>query len=95
MNDEPGGKISASEIDQLLLSFCKSRWLKVARVIADTQQMLEGRGISMSSDLFDAMDVRLAILVRTGRLEAKGDIRRWRFSEIRLPVSLQQAQDRP
>jgi hypothetical protein len=28
---------------------------------------------------------RLSILIESGKLEAQGDIRKWRFSEVRQP----------
>lgn len=49
-------------------------------------QALEDRGIEMAGDVADQIDARLAVLVSGGHLEAKGDIRRWRYSEIRLPT---------
>jgi hypothetical protein len=31
------------------------------------------------------MDARMAVLVCSGKLEAKGNIKRWGYSEVRLP----------
>jgi hypothetical protein len=31
------------------------------------------------------MDARMAVLVRSGKLEAEGNIKRWGYSEVRLP----------
>jgi hypothetical protein len=72
------------EIDKLLLSFCDVRWLKVARIIGKAQQTFEERGVRVPPDELDA---RLAILVSTRQLEAKGNIRNWRYSEVRLPIA--------
>jgi hypothetical protein len=77
--------ISTSELDALLLSFCAQRFLKVARIAGSTLDALEQRGIAPSSNLEDQVGARLAALVDSGKLEAKGDIKRWRFSEVRLP----------
>jgi hypothetical protein len=77
--------IAPSEIDQLLLSFCVGHWRKVARVIGSTMQVLEERGVQIDGTIADQIDARMAVLVNTGQLEAKGDIRKWRFSEVRLP----------
>jgi hypothetical protein len=77
--------IQPSEIDQLLLSFCVDRWRKVARVIGQTMQALEERGVQFDRTIADQIDARMAVLVGAGQLEAKGDIRKWRYSEIRLP----------
>jgi len=77
--------IPTSDLDRLLLSFCRTHWLKVARIAADTYQALEGRGIQITVDTAKVFDARTAALVGSGQLEAKGDIRQWRFSEVRLP----------
>jgi hypothetical protein len=80
--------IPASKIDQLLLSFCDERWLKVARIIGKTLQTCEERGVQVSAE---AIDARLEVLVTTRQLEAKGNIRNWRYSDVRLPAAEQQA----
>jgi hypothetical protein len=78
--------IAASELDELILSFCDARWRKVARIFGNTMQVLEDRGIQISGGVADALDARMEALVKSGRLEAQGNIRRWRFSEVRLPA---------
>jgi hypothetical protein len=65
--------------------FCDQRWLKVARIAGNTLQALEGRGVTPTDSLADQIDARLAALVDGGNLEAKGNIKRWRYSEVRLP----------
>jgi hypothetical protein len=79
--------IAARELDELILSFCKERWQKVAMVFSKTMQVLEDRGIQISGGVADALDARMEALVKSGRLEAKGNIRRWRYSEVRLPAA--------
>jgi hypothetical protein len=78
--------IAATELDELILSFCDVRWLKVARIFGNTMQVLEDRGIQIPGGMAAALDARLEALVKSGRLQAKGNIRRWRFSEVRLPA---------
>lgn len=78
--------IPPEEIDQLILSFCVERWRKVARVFAEAMQSLEARGIKISDALSDQLDARMKVLVDNAQLEAKGDIREWRFSEVRKPA---------
>lgn len=75
----------ASDIDRLLLSFCETRWLKVARIIGETYDALEARGFKIFRGIAKLMDARMAILVRSGKVEAKGNIKRWGNSEVRLP----------
>jgi hypothetical protein len=45
-------------------------------------RVLEDRAIHFSAKVIDA---RMAALVRNKQLEAAGDIRKWRYSEVRLP----------
>jgi len=82
MNRKRSKKPEISDIDRTLLSFCGERWLKVARIIANTKISFENRKIKLSND---AIDARMRALVGKGRLEAKGNIRKWRHSEVRLP----------
>jgi hypothetical protein len=77
--------VDASHFDALILSFAETRWLKVARVL--------GHALAESSDA-TTMQVgdtylggRIAALVRQGLLEAQGDTRNWRHSEVRLPAN--------
>jgi hypothetical protein len=81
--------IPASDIDRLLVSFCDTRWRKVARVIGKTYEALEEHGHEVSRGIAKLMDARMAILVRSGRLEAKGNIKRWGYSEVRLATACQ------
>jgi hypothetical protein len=76
-------KASISDVDRKILSLCESRWQKVARIAGQMGQAFERQGLPMAgfATLFDA---RIAALVRNGRLEAKGNIREWRHSEVRL-----------
>ena len=75
--------IAESDLDQLLQSFCATRWRKVARIIGSTMNALEQRGIQ-TDGIADQLDARMAALVGSGRLEAKGDLKRWGYSEVRL-----------
>lgn len=79
--------IPASDLDQLLLSFSDRQWRKVARIIGKTLDALEQRGVQLDGTIAAQIDARMAMLVGNRQLEAKGDIRRWRYSEIRLPGS--------
>jgi hypothetical protein len=79
--------IPPRDIDKLLLFFCDKRWRKVARIIGNSMLTLDDRGIRFSTR---AIDARMAALVRNKRLEAAGNIRKWRFSEVRLAVTMNQ-----
>jgi hypothetical protein len=76
--------LPAPELDHMILSFCSEHWQKVARIVGKTFEALEQRGISIDGAA-DKVDERMAALVGSGRLEAKGNIKRWGYSEVRLP----------
>jgi hypothetical protein len=80
--------ISESVIDQLLLSFCQERWLKVARIIGYTLQALEQREPELDDGIADAINARMAHLVSSGQLEAQGNIKNWRYSEVRVSPAI-------
>jgi len=77
--------IPPRDMDKLLLFFCDKSWRKVARIIRNSMLTLDDRGIRFSTG---AIDARMAALVRNKRLEAAGNIRKWRFSEVRLAVTM-------
>jgi hypothetical protein len=77
--------IPAADIDRLLLSFSNADWQKVAKIIGNTLRALEQRGFRMDGGVAPHLDVRMAALVGSGQLEAIGDIKRLRYSEVRLP----------
>jgi hypothetical protein len=68
-------------LDALILSFASERWQKVARIIG---QVSERTG---DETKLDAIAIRIRALVDDGELEAKGDLSRWRYSEVRHPQS--------
>jgi hypothetical protein len=82
--------IPAPDIDQLLLSFCNERWQKVAKVVGKTLQTCEERGFPVVTAAAE-IDARMAVLVDTRQLEAKGSIQCWRYSEVRRREKRQEA----
>jgi hypothetical protein len=68
-------------LDALILSAAIERWQKVARIIALVSERA-GDGTN-----FDAIADRIRALVDDGKLQAEGDLSRWRYSEVRLPQS--------
>jgi|1185.fasta_scaffold190124_2 hypothetical protein len=71
-----------ARIDKAILSVVSDRWAKVARVIVEASRK-QGGAFPSESEYFGMVGKRIAVLVRRGRLEARGDIKKWRFSEIR------------
>jgi hypothetical protein len=76
--------IPTADIDQVILSLCDREWLKVARIVGKTMKTFEGRQLHVSAD---EIDERMAFLVSSRQLESQGNIRNWRYSEVRLPAA--------
>jgi hypothetical protein len=76
--------MSASPIDQAILSLVGESWSKVAMVIA---QVAKGMGgdLPQGDDGYELISLHIEALVRDGRLMAQGNTKNWRFSEVRRP----------
>jgi hypothetical protein len=74
--------MSNHKIDDLVLRTVGESWTKVAMVIAQVSSAM-GNDLPSGDEGCYAIAERIEQLVRDGRLAAQGDIRRWRFSEIR------------
>ncbi|HKS37279.1 MAG TPA: DUF3658 domain-containing protein [Verrucomicrobiae bacterium] len=75
--------MTESEIDDAILSSIEARWQKVAAVISRAAKKLYG-DLPDGEESYKMIAERIEVLVESGRLEAPGDITRWRFSEVRL-----------
>jgi hypothetical protein len=76
------GATGLARIDDNLLKHTHNRRLKVARVVADAVQ---GGGFPISDESLIRLHVRrLQALVESGALEAEGDLRKPRWSEVRV-----------
>ena len=78
-------RLSAHEvakIDQALLANAALQWRKVARVVGTSMTSLDSR-VAGIPDVYYSQ--RVAKLVSEGQLESQGNLRRMRFSEVRLP----------
>jgi len=74
-------------IDEAILSMlavAKGGWRKVAMVIARVADQM-GNDLPAGDDRYDLVAQRVEALVLDGRLAAQGDIKKWRFSEVRRP----------
>jgi hypothetical protein len=90
--------MSPELIDQTVLACCKPEFRKIARIIVDVAKALDVQ-LPMERIFIDApetfeepigLDVdliadRIKALVKAEKLEAAGNLDRWRYSEIRLP----------
>ena len=54
----------------------------MAKVVGDAYWRLENHSKSISIEIIAA---RIIALEEAGRIEGYGDLRKWRFSELRLP----------
>lgn len=68
-------------VDALILSFARPQWRKVAMIIS---QVARESGRDRDADCENVAE-RIRVLVEAGRLEAQGDLSKWRHSEVRLP----------
>jgi len=71
----------STQLDPLIIENTHSRFRKVVVVIYDVCKACEQLPFAGEPKV---IAMRIAALVREGRLEAVGDIRRWRWSEVRL-----------
>jgi hypothetical protein len=76
--------IADSFIDERILFFVRPEWRKVAFVLTKVIHEFEAKGIGMSEE---RLERRLRLLIKFRQIESAGDVSRWRFSEVRLPVS--------
>jgi hypothetical protein len=76
-----------SKIDEAILSYLSSangHWSKVAAVIARASEAMKGDLPEGEPD-YNLVARRIKALVSEGRLNAQGDIKKWRHSEVRIP----------
>ena len=78
--------LNNSEIDEAILSVTVTSWRKVARVIVMTGEIL-GDNLPRGEAGLDLVAERIGALIHDGGLVAQGDIKKWRYSEVRKPDS--------
>jgi hypothetical protein len=77
---------AASELDAALLAAINPRWTKVAMVLARAAKA-PGLMFDEAEDEYDLLAERLEQLADSGQVVVQGDLKQWRFSEVRLPNS--------
>jgi hypothetical protein len=75
------GTATAAQLDGFVLAAAKSRFLKVARIIADVLTVCEREQLATNEHVIAG---RIHVLVDRGALAAQGNLSKWRFSEVRL-----------
>lgn len=73
-----------SQIDEAVLAVVEASWKKVAMIIAKTANELGGN-LEEKDERYNMIASRIESLVLDGRLEAQGNIKNWRSSEVRRP----------
>jgi hypothetical protein len=67
-----------------LLSASNGRWKKVAMVISRVADAMSS-DLPKGDDGYELVARRMEVLVSEGRLLAQGNIKNWRFSQVRQP----------
>ena len=75
------GEHGIRAVDAALMSHARPKWLKIARIVYGA---LNSGGFQTTDDVVNLHVRRVAELVQSGHLEAQGNLRRPRFSEVRL-----------
>jgi hypothetical protein len=76
------GPVGVASVDEALVGAAQRRWSKVARIVVDA---IKAGGFATDEEQVQLHIRRIIALVEAGRLEAQGNLRRPRFSEVRLP----------
>jgi hypothetical protein len=77
------GSVSETELDSAIISALSSRWQKTAVVLTRALKRCETLGLPVDLQVLGA---RIQALAEADRLEGEGDLRKWRYSELRLSV---------
>jgi hypothetical protein len=77
------GPAGLESIDHAIAKATPQLFSKVARVVSDA---MKAGGYSDEESAFELHVRRVIVLVEAGALEAQGNLRRPRFSEVRLPA---------
>jgi hypothetical protein len=76
------GPLGVERIDEALKHHTRTSWLKVARVVHDA---MDANGASVFDETCLALYVRrIIVLVDAGALKSQGNVRKPRWSEVRL-----------
>ena len=77
--------VSVAAIDAAIFSVMQPHWRKVAVVLVKAMQRCEQLGLRLGLAISDeALAARIQVLTFSGRIAGVGDLRKWRFSEVRL-----------
>jgi hypothetical protein len=74
--------MKTSRIEEAILLAVGDRWTKVARVIVKVVDAI-GSDLPTGDEGCEMVSEQIEALVQSGRLEAQGNTKNWRFSEVR------------
>jgi hypothetical protein len=73
--------VSEADLDTIIFSALTSRLQKTAMVIAQATKRCDESALPVSAEIIYA---RIQALAEADRIESAGDLRKWRYSEVRL-----------
>jgi hypothetical protein len=73
--------VSENDLDTIIFSFLSLRWQKTAMVLGHAFTECKRVMLPVSDEVLGA---RILALAEAERIESEGDVRSWRFSEVRL-----------
>lgn len=73
--------VTVLDFDRVILSTIGPQWRKTARIVGTVSEHYGALGIDLDPAIVAA---RLMVMVDSDLVEAAGDLRMWRFSEVRL-----------
>jgi hypothetical protein len=77
--------MSDDAIDEaILLSTVNGCWTKIAMVISRVANAM-GKDLPVGDEGYERVARRMEVFVSEGRLVAAGNVKNWRFSEVRPP----------
>jgi hypothetical protein len=74
--------MATSRIDEVICSCVGTRWTKVAIVIARVSDAMSTE-LPPGDEGLELIAERIEGLARNGQLLSQGDLKKWRFSEVR------------
>ncbi len=79
--------MTAENLDALILEAASAHFTKVAVIIAKTYDAFEAQGQDVTKDFAAQVAERIYALVDAGKLQAQGNMRRWREGDVRLAAA--------
>jgi hypothetical protein len=74
--------MTVPRIDDAILAAVGERWIKVAMVIAEVEKAMNS-ALPSGDERLQVSSDRIESLVGSGSLASQGNVKNWRFSEIR------------